>query len=192
MSDTDGPYLVASLLCLVLVGSAFLTRRVPIGQTARMALAWIGIFLAVFSVFTFRNEFSMVGQRLKSELLGTPIEQGTEVRIPMADDGHFWTVASINGREARFMVDSGATTTTISSAIAEEAGLERGAQAIVETANGTVGMAMARGRFRLGSIDRPDMRVLVNDRDSSNVIGMNFLSSLSSWRVEGSQLVLQP
>jgi len=32
----------------------------------------------------------------------------------------------------------------------------------------------------------------VNRADGINVLGMNFLSSLRSWRVEGSTLVLQP
>lgn len=192
MNDFDGPYLVASILCLVLVGGSLLARRVPMGQAAKMALAWIGIFLAVFSVFTFRNEFSMFGQRLKNELLGTPIEQGAEVRIPISDDGHFWAIASVDGHEARFMVDSGATTTTISGELADQIGLERSAsRMIVETANGTVGMKTADATFRLGSIERRDLGLLINEQDSSNVIGMNFLSSLTSWRVEGNQLVLQ-
>jgi predicted aspartyl protease len=30
----------------------------------------------------------------------------------------------------------------------------------------------------------------INDRDETNVLGMNFLSTLSGWRVEGNYLVL--
>lgn len=193
MTDSNAPYVVAGVLWLVLVVASLAARRIPIGQTARMAAAWIAIFALVFGIFAFRSEFSMVGQRMKSELLGTPIEQGGEVRIQMAEDGHFWTVASVNGREARFLIDSGATTTTISGDLANELELERTSrQAIVETANGTVGMAMTDANLRLGSIERPEMSLLVNEQDSANVLGMNFLSSLTSWRVEGRQLVLKP
>lgn len=193
MSDGKGPYVVASLLWLVLVVSALAARRVPLGQTVKMALAWVGIFVLAFGLFSFRNEFSMVGQRMKSELLGTPVAVGGEVRISMADDGHFWTVASVNGHEARFLVDSGATTTTVSGEFADQIGLARSSRrAIIETANGTVPMALADGNLVVGTIDRPDMGILINEQDSSNVIGMNFLSSLTSWRVEGKTLVLKP
>lgn len=193
MSDSNGPYFIVGLLWLVLVASAFVARRVPLAQTAKMALAWIGIFGLVFGLFAFRSEFTMIGKRMKSELLGTPIVQGNHVRIQKAEDGHFWTVAQVNGHDARFLVDSGATTTTISGDLANQLGLERSSrQVIVETANGTVGMALADANLTVGSIERPDLAILINDQDSSNVIGMNFLSSLASWRVEDDQLVLQP
>jgi aspartyl protease family protein len=32
----------------------------------------------------------------------------------------------------------------------------------------------------------------INEADDVNLLGMNFLSSLDSWRVEGNYLVLQP
>lgn len=193
MSDGNAPYVIASLFWLVLVISAFAARRVPMAQAAKMALAWIGIFGLVFGLFAFRSEFSMVGQRMKSELLGTPSVEGGEVRIQMAEDGHFWTVATVNGKEARFLVDSGATTTTISGELADQLGLASSSRrAIVETANGTVAMAQASADLALGNIERPGLGLLINPQDSSNVIGMNFLSSLSSWRVEGNILVLKP
>lgn len=193
MNDANGPYVVASLLWLVLVVSALAARRVPIGQTAKMAIAWVGIFALVFGLFSFRNEFSMVGQRMKSELLGTPMVVGEEVQIAMADDGHFWTVATVNGHQARFLVDSGATTTTVSGELADEIGLVRSSRsAMIDTANGTVAMPLSEGDVTVGSIERPDLGILINERDSENVIGMNFLSSLRSWRVEGKQLILQP
>ena len=47
-------------------------------------------------------------------------------------------------------------------------------------------------RLQLGSIERSDFPVNVSDRDDTNVLGMNFLSSLSGWRVEGHDLVLRP
>lgn len=194
MSDVDGPTLTYAVLCLVLVGSALLSRRIPMGQAAKMAAAWVGIFALGFLLFSFRSEFSAVGSRLKGELLGTPIVNGTEVRIPIGEDGHFWTTASINGREARFLVDSGATSTTISGDFATQLGISGdGSRMPVSTANGTVAMDMARvGELRLGDIERKDMRVMINGEDTTNVLGMNFLSSLTSWRVEGHHLVLQP
>jgi aspartyl protease family protein len=54
-------------------------------------------------------------------------------------------------------------------------------------------VASARAdRLASGSIERDGMRVHVADGEELNVLGMNFLSSLELWGVEGRWLVLQP
>jgi aspartyl protease family protein len=194
MSEDQGLNLIYMVLLLVLVGSALVSRRLPMGKTLKMAAAWAAIFAAGFIVFSFRSEFMAIGSRLKAEAIGTPIQSGEELRIPMADDGHFWIEASVNGHDAPFLVDSGASVTTISRETANVAGIETGMRvALVETANGTVQMGKARAdSFSVGSIQRSDFAVQVNDHADGNVLGMNFLSSLGSWRVEGNYLVLKP
>ena len=193
MSGDQGGYLLYTVLLLVLVGSAIVSRRLPMGRTLKMAAAWVAIFAIIFAIFAFRSEFMAIGSRLKAEAIGTPIQAGEELRIPMADDGHFWVEASINGREAPFLVDSGASVTTISRDTANQAGIETGMRvALVETANGTVEMRKARAEsFSVGAIQRSDFAIQVNDHDDGNVLGMNFLSSLAGWRVEGNYLVMQ-
>jgi aspartyl protease family protein len=194
MDGTDAPNTFYLLLLLMLVGSSLVGMRLPLAKTAKMALAWVAIFGVGFALFSFRSEFSALGSRLKAEAIGEPVVAGGELRIPMAEDGHFWVDASINGQEAPFLIDSGASVTTISSEVASKAGIETGIRlAMVETANGTVEMRPATAdRFDVGPIGRTDFGVLVNNHDQSNVIGMNFLSSLSGWRVEGRYLILKP
>jgi len=174
--------------------SSLLALRLPIGKALRMALAWCGIFAAFFVMFAFRGEFQHFGQRLRAEALGIPDVDGDELRIPIGEDGHFWVQGSINGRSVRFLVDSGASVTTISRDTAQGSGVPlNGRQALVETANGAASITQTSAdRLEVGSISRPDFPVDINDRDETNVLGMNFLSSLSSWRVEGSYLILRP
>jgi aspartyl protease family protein len=194
MSDDKAPNILFLALCLVLIASALFSRRLPLSQSLKMGAAWVGIFALGFTIFSFRSEFMAIGSRLKAEAVGTPIQAGEELRIPMAEDGHFWVEASVNGHEAPFLVDSGASVTTISREIADTAGIETGMRvALVETANGTVQMRKARAdSFSVGTIQRSDFAIQVNDHDDSNVLGMNFLSSLGGWRVEGNYLVLRP
>ena len=181
-------------LCLVLVASSLVGMRLPLGKVVKMALAWVAIFGIGFILFAFRGEFSALGARLRAEAVGTPIQSGEELRIAMRDDGHFWVSASVNGQNAPFLVDSGASITTISRAVAGSAGVTTGMRvSTVETANGNVQMRRATvDRFAIGSIVRSDFGVHVNDVGDTNVLGMNFLSSLASWRVEGNTLVLRP
>jgi aspartyl protease family protein len=47
-------------------------------------------------------------------------------------------------------------------------------------------------RLQVGSIERTDFPVDVSGQEDLNLLGMNFLRSLQSWRVEGNYLVLQP
>ena len=193
MNDVDPPHAIFLLVMLVFVASSLIGMRLPIAKAAKMAIAWILIFGVGFALFAFRDDFSQIGQRLRAEATGTPMVEGGEVRIPVSDDGHFWVDAELNGHETRFLVDSGASITTVSSEAARKAGLKTDMRvAMVETANGVVRMRRARAeRFQLGPIERTAFSVNVNERDSANVLGMNFLSSLSSWGVQGNYLVLR-
>jgi aspartyl protease family protein len=160
---------------------------------ATMLLAWIAIFAAGFVLFTFRDNFGWVAQRLKAEAVGTPVTQGRETRIPMALDGHFWVNARVNGRPVKFLVDSGATMTTIDRETAMLAGVPVSARAdqYVRTGNGIIRVSSGRAaEIEVGGITRNDIALQVADNDDLNVLGMNFLSSLSRWGVEGRWLVL--
>src|SRR3954466_6969908 len=101
------------LMAAMLVLGTRMTRREPAAKLFTLALAWVAIFAAGFVLFTFRDNFGWVAQRLKAEAIGTPVQQGRETRIPMAIDGHFWVNAKLNGNDVKFLVDSGATMTTI-------------------------------------------------------------------------------
>ncbi len=191
MNDFEGANTVYLVLLLMLVLSSLLASRLPLGKALKMALVWVAVFAGVFIIFAFRSDFSAFGQRIRAELTGRPIASAETLRIPISDDGHFWVTAEINGRAVRLLVDSGASMTTIGGQTARAAGLVPGYRVPVETANGTVDMARSRAdSFQLGPIRREGMTIFVNNSDRANVLGMNFLSSLRSWRVEGNDLVL--
>ncbi|QIK77584.1 TIGR02281 family clan AA aspartic protease [Sphingomonas piscis] len=190
--NNDAPNVIYLVLLLVLVGSSLLTRQIAPGKAMKMGLAWVAIFGLIFIVVVFRNDFGALGSRLRAEATGSPVTNGATVRIPMSSDGHFWVEGEVNGKPVRFLVDSGATITTVTQAVAEVAGLPIGFRAeAVETANGTVVMRKSRAEsLRIGDIERQGFGMDVNANDDTNVLGMNFLSSLSSWRVEGRFLML--
>lgn len=187
------------LAAIVLVGSSLLSRRLPIGTALKMLLSWVLIFGAVFIIFTMKDDFADLGRRLLTDVRGdaTPVAgDGREVRIRQSLDGHFWVDAELNGQKVRFLVDSGATTTSISTETARRAGISArgGLPAMVRTANGIV--TVQRGRAEslvVGGIRRESLAVHMSDAfGDMNVLGMNFLSSLSGWSVERRWLILKP
>jgi aspartyl protease family protein len=186
------------VLCLVLVLSALTVRRIPIALGLKMFAGWVLIFLAAFILFTLKDDFLALGRHLLAESGGEPQTAAgrSELRIRKSLDGHFWVSAKINGETARFLIDSGATTTSISADVARRAGIATagGFPVMVQTANGVV--PVQRGRvetLEVGSIRRSNFAVHVSEAfGPMNVLGMNFLSSLSGWGVEGQFLVLRP
>lgn len=122
---------------------------------------------------------------------------GEEVRIRMAPDGHFWARVTLNGVETRMLIDSGATLTTLSTDTAARAGIAADvslAPIVARTANGVVQARPARVEaFALGPISAADLKVAISPSlGPVDVLGMNFLVRLASWRVEGQTMVLTP
>lgn len=183
------------LMAIMLLLGSLMARREPIAKLLTMGLAWVAIFAAGFILLTFRDNFTWVGQRLEAEALGTPVQQGKETRIPMALDGHFWVDGRVNGVKMKFLVDSGATMTTIDLQSAERAGVQMSRQRdqFVRTGNGIIRVRSGQAQtLSIGGIERKDVGVQIADNDDLNVLGMNFLSSLSRWGVQGRWLVLEP
>ena len=183
------------LMAIMLLLGSLMARREPIAKLLTMGLAWVAIFAAGFILLTFRDNFTWVGQRIEAEALGTPVQQGNETRIPMALDGHFWVDGRVNGVRMKFLVDSGATMTTIDLQSAERAGVQMSRQRdqFVRTGNGIIRVRSGQAQtLSIGGIERKDVGVQIADNDDLNVLGMNFLSSLSRWGVQGRWLVLEP
>ena len=196
--DGDQAIRVIYLLgVLVLVISAFAVRRVKLGTAVKMFASWVLIFAAAFVIFTFKDDFAALGDRLLVSVRGgeTVATAPGETRVRLAPDGHFWVEAEMNGQPVRFLVDSGATVTSISAETAQRVGIQAqpGLPVVVSTANGLVNAQRGRAeRLLVGNIERQNVAVHISEAFGDiNVIGMNFLSSLRSWSVEGRTLILK-
>ena len=199
MNDGETASLIYSLLLLVLVGSALVSRSLPIGQTLKMALGWVGIFALIFLLVSFRPEMKLIWGRVTGELglASGPQIRGAPMTLRKREDGHFWVDADVNGHRVEFMVDSGATFTALSAPAARDAGVEPDAFSMkiaIGTANGTIEADRATvSELRLGSLVMQDHAIVVAEAfGDTNVLGMNFLSALKSWRVEGNSMILTP
>ena len=186
------------LLLLILPISALIARRVPILRVLLSLASWAVLAALLLLVVNQREQFDPYIQRIAA-LLKLDDQQvvGRETRIRMSPDGHFWAHVSVDGVKRRMLIDSGATVTALSTATADAAGLDvRDGMfpMVLSTANGRITAQTATvGELRLGDIAARDLGVVVSPAfGDTNVLGMNFLSRLKSWRVEGRTLILEP
>ncbi len=188
------PYIVAAAVVAVIL----LARRVPfLGGLVRLA-TWGGLALLLVAVLGERAMFDPYLARIATFLkLEDQRVVGDTMRIKMSPDGHFWIRVRMGKVDRRMLVDSGATVTAISTDTAAAAGLKLGdgiVPVLLRTANGTVQAQTGTiPELTLGNIVARDLPVVVSPAFGDiNVVGMNFLSRLKSWRVEENTLILEP
>lgn len=194
--DIHSPYFLPALIGgLVLL--VILLRLPFIGALIRtlFSLALLaGVALIVLQRAPFDPYLARIADKL--QLDGQEVI-GREVRIPMASNGHFMANVTINGIKRRMLIDSGATITALSQGTAAAAGLEAEAgllPVVLQTANGmTQAQTTTIGELKLGNITARDLKAVVSPAlGNMDLLGMNFLSKLQSWRVEGRTLILVP
>ena len=194
------PGIPTSILVIVLavIVAGLIARRVPVLRVAISILSWLILGGLVLSLVHQREQFDPYIQRAMQILnLQDQNVVGDTVRIRMSPDGHFWARVSVDGVSRRMLVDSGATLTALSAASAQAAGLRPRAPVmpvVLNTANGMIRAQTAKVEtLKLGTIRAYDLPVVVSPAfGDTDVLGMNFLSRLKSWRVEGQTLILEP
>lgn len=194
----SGLLLAALIAMAVGVLGTLTVRRVPVlGKMLRAGstLALMGVLLLVVL------QLSRIDPRFELAVpqLGLPqqVVEGGETRVELAPDGHFWLRAEINGAPADFLVDTGATLTAVSAETAAKVGLEPregGLPVRMQTANGAVAAQITTiDELRFGNVAARGLdAVIAPGLGPTNVLGMNLLSRLASWRVEGNTMILVP
>ncbi|HWU73397.1 MAG TPA: TIGR02281 family clan AA aspartic protease [Sphingomonas sp.] len=199
MADALGGSLPLYALIAAIIVVMLLARRFRVvGRLLSTAALIVSLGLIVMLVGE-RGRFDPMFARVAKILHLEDGQQvvGKEMRVPMADDGHFWVKVRFGTVERRMLVDSGATVTALSTETAEAAGLRPTPSPfpmIIQTANGSVRAETATvPELRIGNIVARDLPVVSSPAfGDMDVIGMNFLSRLKSWRVEGRTLILTP
>jgi aspartyl protease family protein len=185
-------YAVAAALLIILL------QRIPyVGRLIRFAFS---LGLLAFLIFILLQQAPYQPELARfTDRLGLDDQRvvGRELRVRMAPDGHFWVVASINGVKRRMLIDSGATVTAISERTASAAAIDTGTgftPVMLRTANGVAPAETGSiDELRVGNIVARNLKVVTAPGlGGLDVLGMNFLSKLDSWRVQDGTLVLVP
>lgn len=119
---------------------------------------------------------------------------GREIVLPVGAGGHFMANGTINGKNARFMVDTGATTIAMGTADAQRLGLryDGGRRGMANTAGGTVPVYEVNlNTVRIGDVEVYNLSAGVVQADMPYILlGNNFLSRFSMRR-EGDTMRLE-
>jgi aspartyl protease family protein len=178
-------------------------RRAGFSTALKQIAAWLFIILLLVAGYTYRNDVEAIGNRVLSSLIpgratNVTLADGTrEVLITRSMGGHFASDVSVNGQSLHMLVDTGASSIVLSHQDAERAGIDVASlnySVTVRTANGTTTAAAVRlAEVSLGSITRQNISALVSQDGAldSSLLGMSFLSTLSSMQMQTDQLRLR-
>jgi aspartyl protease family protein len=193
--------LLALTIAAILLGVAagmFMATRPRLGQALRNT-AYLGLVAALLLTVAGlarhndRSDAALWLDRTRPAQI-----VGRETVIAKRVDGHFWVEAQLDGQPVDFLIDTGATYTGVSRRVAERVGLadvpgDKGM--ILDTANGPIVARLGLAdSLRFGGIEANALPIAIapDTEVDTNVIGMNLLSQLKAWRVEGDRLVLTP
>ncbi|MFA6031454.1 MAG: TIGR02281 family clan AA aspartic protease [Myxococcota bacterium] len=186
-----------------LIGAGLLRSGRPVGAMARNLGAWVAIVLVLIAGYQYRYELQDVANRVTAGLVpGSPLALGVDdghatVMLDKADNGHFEARVLINGNPVQAVVDTGATSTVLTSQDAQAAGFNPAVLDYtipVSTANGMARAAAVKTEeIAIGAIVRKDMPVMVAAPGmlSQSLLGMNFIGSLSGFDVRGDRMILR-
>lgn len=173
-----------------------------IGELIRNLFLWGVIILALVAGWTWRDQlFDLGGELVASLDPAQPVVlvsgDNPEIALKKSLNGHFVTDASVNGNSVRFMVDTGATTIALTYDDAIDAGIDPDSLQFVQPIMTANGMAMAASvrldRVEIGPIVRRDLRATVaaEGKLEQSLLGMNFISSLTSFEMRKNEVILR-
>ncbi|MCI5077323.1 TIGR02281 family clan AA aspartic protease [Oricola sp.] len=189
------------LLATVLAAGLFASGQ-RFGRMAQQAGIWIALLVILVVGYEYRFELQETASRVTSSLVPgqavTTTSAEGDLSVTINRNGrHFEVVGSVNGARQPFMIDTGASTIVLTQSNARRAGYDPEGlsfQVPVATANGTTLAARISGvDITVGGIERQNMVALVarDDQLDTNLLGMNFLDTLSSFEFQRDRMILR-
>ena len=200
--ESIGQGLYLAIFGAVLAAGILGTGR-RFGETARALALWGLIILALVAGYQYRYELQDVASRVTAGLVpGSPLSVtdaagSTTVMLEKRPNGHFEAQTVVNGHTVPMMIDTGATTTVLTTRDAAATGFDTAGlsyQVPVSTANGQAMAArVTLGDIAVGAISRKNVPALVVAEGmlEQSLLGMNFIGTLSGFDIRGDRMILR-
>lgn len=187
--NTIGSLIFQLLLLAILILTFFIRSGTARSKKFQSIIIWLFIIFVGTIIY---NNKSLLNNYIP--YLANTLQDG-KIQIQKSLDDHFYLMAKLNGKKVLFLIDTGATTTTLTERDAKRIGLDVNDlkyNQIIQTANGTTFSADAKiESFEIDNFQINDLWVLVNKNLSGNsLLGMNFLKNLKGYEVFDDKMIL--
>ncbi len=138
------------------------------------------------------EDFQLFVQTITPEVaLPQPIYSGDgSMEVPRQANGHFYVPGTVANVPVTFMVDTGATVTSISSNIARQAGIHNCKEVQFQTANGqATGCLALVPRMTLGNFVLENITVAVMPNMETSLLGANVLRNFQVSQSDSGMLI---
>jgi aspartyl protease family protein len=172
-------------------------RRFAARESLRNAAIWVGIFAVCIVGYALRNDFETLGTKIRAELIPSyPIASAHSMTLTASEGGSFYTMGTIDGANAMFLIDTGASDIVLSPADAQRAGIDISQldySRPFESAHGAGrGASIVIDQLSIGPITLRNVRATVNESPMrTSLLGITFLQSLESFEIRGNKLTLR-
>ncbi len=190
---------VYGLTLLGVVGSSVIVAwREQKGSAIRYAVTWVVIAVTLVFAYSFQDDLLEFADRGRAAVIpSVPIEdQYGVVTLFRGSDGHFHVNAQVDGKYVEFLVDTGASDVVLTDFDARRLGIDMRAlnyNRPYHTANGIIYAAqITLDEVSVGTVSVRNVRASVNPGQmEQSLLGMSFLTRLSSFEVSGKRLRLR-
>lgn len=197
-NDIDQAQLVRAFGIMALVGAGLMfSPRLNLKGAMKSIVIWVLIGLGVFAVYSLRDDFAKIANRMGGELMPSRAvtNNAGEITIQRSSDGHFHIFGKINGVSVPFLIDTGASVVTLSAQDAQRVGIEPDTLTFnrqFNTANGTtLGASIRIPEIVIGDIAIEDARAaILKSGLNRSLLGLSLLDQLSRVSVEGDTMTL--
>lgn len=190
----------AGLLATV-IAAGVLSSGIPLTNVLRNALIWAALIAVLIIGYNNRYQLQDIahnvsGGLVPASIISADLSGRETVTIDRSSNGHYQIRGMIDGQRVNFLIDTGATSIVLTHETAMDLGIntqDLNYSNIVSTANGDLKTARVRlNSINIGSIARKNLQALIAPSGalSENLLGMNFINTLSSASIRGSQLIL--
>lgn len=190
MTDWDS-FIYLTILLIAIGGSFLFANRHRLGPMLKQAGVWVLLFGgAIMAVGIWQDITSSSTAPIAS------IRSDGAITLPKQQRGHVRAIATINGEQVEFLVDTGASEIVLTMADAAKIGLTRDKLnfiGVAYTANGPVETApVILESFELGNVVDRKIRASVNKGDLDiSLLGMAYLNRFSSIELTPEAMILK-
>lgn len=182
--------LIYSILLLsMMISSMFIRSTTDNGKKFKNLAIWLTIILVVALLYNNRFLF-------KNFVPYQAYDTGNnELKITKSNDNHFYIAINIDNKKVLFLIDTGATTTTLTLNDAKKLGIDidrLNFNIPLNTANGvSFGASTEVYNIKIGDFTIDSMWVIVSkDLDGKSLLGMNFLNKLNGYDIRQDKMTL--